>query len=69
LQSVINYRLKFSGIVVTVIGRECGPVNPKISAWAVRFKNKWTPKHFTEPWSATTARGLSVVAFGPVEAN
>ena len=53
---------------MTVIGRECGPVNPKISA-GVRFKNKWTPKHFTERWSATTARGLTVVAFGPVEAN
>jgi hypothetical protein len=38
-QSVINYRLKFSGIVVSVMGRECGPVNPKISA-GVRLKNK-----------------------------
>jgi hypothetical protein len=51
---VINYRLKISGIVVSVMGRECGPVNLKISA-GVRLKNKWTPKHFTERWSATTA--------------
>jgi hypothetical protein len=31
LQSVINCGLKFSGVVVTIIGRECVPINPKIS--------------------------------------
>ena len=33
LQSVINYGLKFSGVVVTTIGRESGPINLKISVW------------------------------------
>jgi hypothetical protein len=68
LQSVINYRLKFSGIVVTVIGRECGPVNPKISAWAY-VSNKVDAQAFQGALVATTARALTVVAFGPVEAN
>jgi hypothetical protein len=31
LQSAINYGLKFSGVVVTIVGRECVPINPKIS--------------------------------------
>ena len=31
---MINYGLKFSGVVVTIIGRECGPINPKISVWS-----------------------------------
>jgi hypothetical protein len=39
LQSLINYGLKFSGVVVTLIGRECGPINLKISVWP--YISKW----------------------------
>jgi len=43
LQSVINYGLKFSGVVVTTIGRECGPINLKISVWPYIFKTGGRP--------------------------
>jgi len=39
LQSVINYGLKFSGVVVTIIGPERGPINHTISVWP--YVSKW----------------------------
>jgi hypothetical protein len=46
-QSVINYGLKFRGVVVTTIGRECGPINLKISVWQ-NISKQADANHFTE---------------------
>ena len=59
---MINYGLKFSGVVVTIIGRECVPINPKISVWP--YKPSISRSEFGDHGPR-----LTVVAFGPVEAN
>jgi len=55
---VINYGLKFSGVVVTIIGRECVPINPKISVWPYVSKPSISRSEFGDHGPR-----LTVVAF------
>ena len=62
--------LKFSGVVVTIIGRECVPINPKISVWPYVSKPSISRREFVNGliltiWSRPGDHGprLTVVAF------
>ena len=38
---MINYGLRFGGVVVSIVGQECGPINLKICVWPYVSKRRW----------------------------